>query len=246
MSGAGPKALALDEVCAFARLVTRVPALVVDGKTARVSRRAPSLGRTAIFPAVDRGGDLCGGGCREIVEMRAAGAGPRDGSKRFASCSGPRRRPALAHDGPGRAAERPDASAELRHVGRRRRRQCPRQRGLRFPTSEDMESALVTWDSTGAMRKILQKKLVTCAVGDESETSKALEVFCRCADRGRGCVFFCAASSAALSCAIGCARTVIFAGVPLEPMSEAVRARLDRALCDLQLRESDHLAARAA
>ena len=106
-----------------------------------------------------------------------------------------------------------------------------------FPTSEDMESALVTWDSTGAMRKILQKKLVTCAVGDESETSKALEVFCRCADRGRGCVFFCSASSAALSCAIGCARTVIFAGVPLEPMSEAVRARLDRALCDLQLRE---------
>ena len=32
----------------------------------------------------------------------------------------------------------------------------------------------------------------------------------------------------------------------MEPMSEAVRARLDRALCDLQLRESDHLAARAA
>ena len=31
-SGAGPKAQELDEVCAFARLVTRVPALVVDGK----------------------------------------------------------------------------------------------------------------------------------------------------------------------------------------------------------------------
>ena len=244
--GAGPKALALDEVCAFARLVTRVPALVVDGKRLECldARRALDELRFSqpLIVAATCAAEVVAKLLRceppEPALATARSALPVVVARGADQLSLTTAQGALRND-PTQARNYGTLVADVADS-------VPDNLVCVFPTAQDMESALVTWDSTGAMRKILQKKLVTCAVGSETETSKALEVFCRCSDRGRGCVFFCAASSVALSAAIGCARTVIFAGVPLEPMSEAVRARLDRALCDLQLRESDHLAARAA
>ena len=244
--GAGPRASALDEVCAFARLVTRVPAVCVDGV-----HLSCLDGRAALDELRFAHQLIVSATCAAEVVARLLKCEPPEaalatsrgalpvvvarGADQLALTTG---QGALRHD-PTQARNYGTLIADVSDA-------VPDNVVCVFPTQEDLESCLVTWDATGAISKILQKKLVTCAVGDESETSKALEVFCRCADRGRGAVFFCSAGSPALSAAIGSARTVVFAGVPLEPMSEAVRARLDRALCDLQLRESDHLSARAA
>ena len=91
-----------------------------------------------------------------------------------------------------------------------------------------------SWSDSAAARKILQKKLVTCAVGDES-TSKALGLLSM---RGPvGVAFFLRRLAAPERRVV--ARTVIFAGVPwsherggpCSVRSRAMRSQLRGRIC---------------
>ena len=113
--GAGPRASALDEVCAFARLVTRVcgrRALILFG-------RAGGLRRTAVRPPVNCECHVRRGSRGSFVEVRAARGRFSDVTGRLARRRRARRGPARPHDGPGGPAPRSHASAELRHINRR-------------------------------------------------------------------------------------------------------------------------------